>query len=347
MPPGLWRYLLRKVALAVPLLWCVITLIFVLLELSPGDVTDKFFNPETPPEVREMLVAKYGLDEPAWIRYGYLLRNLATFDFGHSMDQGRPVFDIIASALPNTLLLSSVSLVVIFATGLTVGTLQAVRHGEWVDTGLSVVSLALYSMPEFLLALLAQLLVAFWWSGWLARAAADHTIPAQLAELGSLPFSGVTDPMAEYAGWPWWVHLLDRAKHLVLPGIAMALASAGGTARYMRSAVLEVTRQDYVRTARAKGLREHQVIVRHAVRNALLPVITLMGLSIPALFSGTVVVETIFAWPGMGRVIVEAIRAQDTPLIVACFYVYTLLVLAGNLLADLAYAWADPRIRYE
>jgi peptide/nickel transport system permease protein len=141
--------------------------------------------------------------------------------------------------------------------------------------------------------------------------------------------------------------IVDRAKHLVLPGIAMGLASAGGTARFVRSSMLEVIRQDYVRTARAKGLHERTVILRHALRNALLPVVTLMGLSVPYLFSGAVIVESVFAWPGMGRLIVNAIYTQDTPLVIGCFYVFTLLVVVGNLLADLAYAWIDPRISFD
>lgn len=319
------QYLLKKVSLAPLLVWAVVTLIFVLLELSPGDVADKYFNPETPPEVRAMIVAKYHLDDPAWVRYLAMLRNLATFDFGRSMAQDRPVFDIIWQSLPNTVLLSTISMLVTYPTGIALGTLQALRQNRASDTIASVATLLLYSMPEFWLAMMLQLAAA---------------------RTGLLPTSGMTDPvMFEYLS-PG-EQLADRALHLVLPGVAMGLTAAGATARYMRSSMLEVIRQDYVRTARAKGLREGAVIVRHALRNAILPVITLMGLSVPALFSGTLIIETIFAWPGMGRTIVGAIFTQDTPLIVACFYVYTLLVVTGNLLADLAYAWADPRIRLQ
>ena len=139
--------------------------------------------------------------------------------------------------------------------------------------------------------------------------------------------------------------ILDRLEHLILPGVALGMASSAGLARYMRSSMLEVIRQDYVRTARAKGLSEGKVIFKHTLRNALLPIVTLLGLQLPALFSGTVLVETIFAWPGMGRVIVGAIFTQDTPLIIACFFVFTLLVVAGNLLSDLLYTVVDPRIR--
>ena len=325
----MWRYVTRKLLLAIPLLLCVVTLIFVLIELSPGDAADKFFSPDTPPEVRHSIVAKYHLDDPAIVRYLALLRNLLVFDFGRSIGQERPVVDIVAEALPNTLLLSAVTLLVIYPTGIVVGTIQAIRQNRPIDTAASVVSLALYSMPDFWLAMLLQVLVAFYLRG-----------------LVDLPSSGMVDPV-QYDFMTMPERVLDRAKHLVLPGIAMGLAAAGGTARYVRSSMLEIIRQDYVRTARAKGLHERTVIVRHALRNALLPVVTLMGLSVPYLFSGAVIVESVFAWPGMGRLIVQAIYTQDTPLVIGCFYIFTLLVVGGNLLADIAYAWIDPRISFD
>jgi peptide/nickel transport system permease protein len=311
--------------LAIPLLWGVITLIFVLVELSPGTIVDKFITPDTTPEVRERLLAKWHLEDPAWIRYLFMLRNLALLDFGVSMDQERPVFDIILEALPNTLALALVTLCVIYPFGLSLGTLQAVRQGKLVDTGSSVTSLFFYSMPSFWLAMMLQLLLTYY--------------------LPILPSSGMYDAVRyDYMGPV--ESLYDRALHVVLPGVAMGIASAAGLARFMRSSLLEVVRQDYIRTARAKGLPESRVIGKHAIRNALLPIVTLFGLELPGLFSGAVLVETIFAWPGMGRLIITAIFSQDTPLIIACFFVFTLLVVAGNLLADILYAVVDPRIRY-
>jgi peptide/nickel transport system permease protein len=339
------KYIVRKLLLAIPLIWCVVTLIFVLLELSPGNIADKFFTPETPPEVREMIIAKYHLDDPAWMRYLVMLRNLALFDFGRSMAQERPVFDMIAEYLPNTLLLSMVTLLVIYPTGILLGTIQAVRQNRPTDTILSVGSLVLYSMPEFWFAMMLQLLVAFYWSGWIGDLAARGSLSDGMATLLTLPSSGMTDPMYDYM--TPFEQAVDRIKHLVLPGVAMGIASAAASARYMRSSLLEVIRQDYIRTARAKGLQERTVVMRHAMSNAMLPMVTLLGLSLPALFSGAVVLETIFAWPGMGRLIVGAIYQQDTPVIIACFYVFTLLVVAGNLIADIAYAWVDPRIQYD
>lgn len=340
------KYIFRKLLLAVPLLWGVITLIFILIELTPGSVADKFFTPETLPEVREMIIAKYGLDQPAIVRYGLMLKNLAFFDFGVSMAQERPVFDIIMDALPNTLLLSAVTMMIIFPTGIAVGTLQAVRHNKLSDTGASIVSLFFYSMPSFWLALMLQLLIAFGWSSFVQSLGAKGMLSADTVSLLVLPSSGMVDAVGQFTMTPT-EQLIDRAKHLILPGFAMGLASAAGTARYMRSSLLEVVRQDYIRTARAKGLLERVVILKHAMRNALLPIITLFGLQVPYLFSGAVLVETIFAWPGMGRLIVEAIYTQDTPLIIALFFVSTLLVVLGNLLADVTYAIVDPRIKYD
>jgi peptide/nickel transport system permease protein len=340
-----WKYVARKTLLAIPLVWVVVTLIFVLLELSPGTIADKFFNPETPPQVRELIAAKYHLDDPAWVRYLAMLRNLALFDFGRSMAQDRAVFAIISEALPNTVLLSSVTLLVIYPTGILLGTIQAVRHRSMIDTTFSVASLILYSMPLFWLGLMLQLLVAFYWAGWLQDLVQAGTISRHTASLFKLPTDGMVD-LTKF-DMTWGEELFDRAKHLVLPGIAMGLATSGATARYMRSSLLEVIRQDFIRTARAKGLHERTVVLRHGLRNALLPIVTLMGLNVPFLFSGAVLVESIFSWPGMGRLIVNAIKTQDTPLIIACFYVFTLLVVLGNLLADIAYAWVDPRIKYD
>jgi len=322
---GLLLYFLKKLALAIPLLFGVVTLVFILVELSPGTIADKYFSPDFTPEVRAMVEAKYGLDRPAIVRYGIMIANLVVFEFGQSLSQERPVFEIIAEALPNTLLLSALTLVIIFPTGILLGTVQGVKSGRPTDTGISISSLFFYSMPSFWLALMLQLVFG--------------------AYLGWLPFSGPYDLNA-FDQTPFQ-HAVDRGIHLILPGFAMGLASAAGTARYMRSSLLEVIQQDYIRTARAKGLPEGVVIRKHAMRNALLPIITLMGLSLPFLFSGSVLVEQVFAWPGMGRTILSAITEQDTPLLIACFFVFTLVVVAGNLLADLAYALVDPRIKFD
>ena len=317
------RTLGAKLLLTALLLWGVTTFTFLLIELSPGTVVDKFIGPDFPPEQRAQLIVRYGLDQPAWVRYLKLLAGYLQGDLGLSLTQERPVTTIIGEALPHTLLLSSVTLLVIYPVGVALGTLQAVWQGRRADLALSVGALFFYAMPVFWLALVLQLFAP---------------------SLG-LPSAGMHDAV-EYDLMTPAEQLWDRLRHLVLPGLAMGLASAAGVARYMRSSVLEVIRQDYIRTARAKGLPEWRVILHHALPNALLPILTLIGLSLPALVGGSVLVETVFAWPGMGKLIIDAIYAKDTPLILGCFLLFSLVVALGNLLADLLYALADPRIRY-
>jgi len=318
------QYIARKLFLTIPLLWGVITLIFLLLQAAPGEPSDRFITPETPPEVAEQIKAKWGLDDPVHVQYGRMLGNLMTGEFGYSIMQERPVFDIVGEALPNTLILSALTLVIIYMVGVFLGTIQAVRQYSLFDNAASVISLFFYSMPSFWLALMLMLVFAL--------------------QLDLLPAAGMVDAV-EHDFMTVPEKLVDRLQHLILPGVALGVASAAGTARYMRSSMLEVIRQDYVRTARAKGLSERKVVFKHALRNALLPIVTLLGLSLPFLFSGSVLIEIIFAWPGMGRVIVGAIFAQDTPLIIACFFVFTMVVVLGNLVADLLYSLVDPRIR--
>jgi peptide/nickel transport system permease protein len=318
-------YLTRRILLSIPLLFAVVTLLFILVELSPGNAADKFFTPETPPEVRELIEKKWGLDRPAGERYVLMMRNLLLGDFGRSITQERPVMDIIAQALPNTIVLGAVTLLMVFLVGILVGTLQAVRRHSWIDGALSGATLFLYSMPEFWLALMLMLVFTL--------------------KVRWLPSSGMVDAVM-HDRMPPLAQLKDHVVHIILPGIALGVAYAGGVARYMRSSLLEVIGQDYVRTARAKGLPERVVVFRHALRNALIPIVTLMGLSLPGLFSGAVVVETIFAWPGMGRQIIAAIFTQDLPMMTACFFFFAILVVAGNLLADMLYAAVDPRIRF-
>jgi peptide/nickel transport system permease protein len=318
------RYLLSKVVLALALLWGVATLIFFLVELSPGSVVDKFISPDIAPEQRDLLIKRYGLDQPVATRYFLMLTGLVGGDLGLSLVQERPVTTIIWEALPNTLLLSGVTLVLLYPISIAIGTMQAVFQGRMVDTATSITALTFYSMPVFWLALMLQLAAP---------------------SLG-LPSSGMHDAvMYDYmspAEQRW-----DLFLHLILPALAMGLASSAAIVRYMRSSLLEVIRQDFVRTARAKGLPERVVILRHALGNAMLPIITLIGLSLPRLVGGSILVETVFAWPGMGRLIIDAIMQQDTPLIIGCFLLFGVVVAIGNLLADVLYAVADPRISYQ
>lgn len=319
-------YIVKKLLLACLLVVGVISLIFVLVELSPGTAADRFITPEMSPEMRGLIEAKWHLNDPWWVRYLAMLKNLAMGNLGQSMITERAVSDVILEKLPNTLWLSLVSIVLIQGLGIGLGVLQAVRQYSWVDAMASLLSLFFYSMPSFWLALMLQLIFALWWP--------------------ILPSSDMTDAVMHDYMSPG-EQLIDRLKHMVLPSFALGVASAAGVARYMRSSLLEVIRQDYIRTARAKGLPERTVILKHALRNALLPIITILGLQLPFLVSGAVLVENIFSWPGMGRLIVDAIFQQDTPTIIGCLFVLTLMVVIGNLLADLLYALVDPRIRLE
>ena len=318
-------YFARKLLLAIPLLVGVMALIFFLVELAPGDACAVFVNPDMDPATIAQLRESFGCDRPMLERFVLQMLNLATFDFGISISQQRPVVDIILEAVPNTLQLSLVTIVVGMSAGVTMGIVQAIRQRRFEDGAISVGSLLFYSMPGFWLALMLQLVFSLYWP--------------------ILPSSQMTDPVT-YDYLSFGGKLLDRLEHILLPGMAMGLAGAAGDARYMRSSMLEVIQQDFIRTARAKGLPERRVILKHALRNALLPIITLLGLNLPFLFSGAVLIEYVFAWPGMGRIIVGAISTQDVPLVMGCFMVFTVLVVAGNLLADLLYAIVDPRIRF-
>jgi peptide/nickel transport system permease protein len=324
-------FILRRLLGAIPLLIGVATILFFVLHLAPGDPTTFYFNPNVPPDVIEQVRRNLGLDQPLHIQYVRWLLAFFTGDFGYSFAQSRPVLHILREALPNTLMLTGTALVLVFVIGILIGVLQAVRQYSLFDSTSSVVSLFFYSMPSFWLALMLMLvfsLKAHQW-GW----------PI------ALPPTGITSVDYEFMGFGEKVW--DRISHLILPVGTLTLALAAGVARYTRGQMLEVIRQDYIRTARAKGLPERTVILKHALRNSMLPVITLLGLYLPFLFSGAIFIEVIFAWPGMGRIIVDAIFQRDYPLVMATSFVFAVIVVLGNLIADVLYAVADPRIRYD
>lgn len=326
------RYLLGRLLGAIPLMLGIATVVFFILALAPGDPVLLMAGPGLTAEVVEEMRRALALDRPVHERYLDWMGSLLQGDLGNSIRRNQPVVEVIRQILPNTLLLSGAALVLAFVGGTLVGIVQAVRHNTAIDHSLSVAALFFYSMPSFWLALMLILVFSLgagaWW-GW----------PVWF------PGSGMTSVDHQFLG-PW-ERVVDRLRHLVLPASALALVLAGGVSRYVRGSMLEVIHQDYVRTARAKGLPERTVILKHAFRNALLPVITLLGLYLPLLFSGAVFVETVFSWPGMGRVLVDATLQRDFPLVMGCTLVFALLVVAGNLLADVLYAVADPRIRYD
>jgi peptide/nickel transport system permease protein len=303
----------------------VTTLTFLLVHLAPGDpIATALDRPGVTEAVRQQWRASFGLDKPLGEQYVRWVANAARGELGWSFSYRRPVRDVLADTLPRTMLLAGLALVLSFLVGIVVGVLQAERPGGARDRWLGRVLLLLYSVPDFWLALVALLLFAYW--------------------LPILPAGGIVDPvMHEYlsAGG----RFADRLKHLMLPVLTLTVLSAASIARYQRSALLDVLPSDWMRTALAKGLSWRAAVRHHAVRNALLPTITLAGLWLPALAAGAVFIEKVFSWPGMGLATVNAIAARDYPLVTAGVLAISVLVVIGALLADLAVAIVDPRIR--
>ena len=325
-------FLVRRLLGAVPIVLGMATLVFFLLSLAPGDPASFLIGPNVTPEVMEQLRRNLGLDQPVHIRYFRWMAAMLQGDFGISFSRNRPVLEVIMEILPNTLLLSGTALLIAFVVGVGVGVLQAIRQNRFTDGALSVIGLFFYSMPSFWLALMLILVFSLG-----ARNVWDWPIwfPASGMSAVDYPFMSAGD------------QIRNRALHLVLPSISLALVLAAAVARYTRGSMLEVIRQDYIRTARSKGLSEWRVVWKHALRNGLIPVITLFGLSLPVVFSGTVLIETVFAWPGMGRLIVDATFQRDYPVVMASAFIFAIVVVIGNLLADVLYALVDPRIRYD
>jgi peptide/nickel transport system permease protein len=321
----------RRLLGAIPLVLGIATIIFFVVNLAPGDPVNRFLNPQMSPEAAQQIRVNLGLDQPIHIRYVRWVGELAQGNLGFSFSENRPVADIIRDLLPNTLILSASAIGIAFVLGILLGIVQAVRQYSLVDSIASVVGLFFYSMPSFWLALMMVLVFSYFaYEGdWLIQ------------------FPGTYMQDVDYARFSPWEKVQDRLLHLTLPATSLALVLAAGIARYTRGSMLEVIRQDYVRTARAKGLSEPVVILRHALRNALIPVITLLGLYLPFLFSGTVFVESVFSWPGMGKLVVDAILERDYPVIMGGSLVFATMVVVGNLVADLLYAVVDPRIRYD
>jgi len=325
------RQLARRLALGAGVVFAVVTLTFLLVSLAPGDPARLWVAPGASIEQLEAARHALGLDRPLPLRYMSWVLRFATGDWGTSLAQQRPVTRVIGEALPHTLLLSGASLALTYLVGIAIGVVQAMRRRTALDTGLTVTTLIVYGMPAYWLAIMLVLVFTY--------TAARHGWPAWL----QLPAMGVSAVDAEFLS-PWG-RVVDRARHLVLPLATLGAIGAAGTARYVRGSVIEALAHPFIRTARAKGLPPLVVERRHILRNALMPVITLLGLSLPALFSGMVFVEVIFAWPGVGRVMVDAVGARDYPVVMATTAIFAVLVVIGNLLADLLYVVADPRLR--
>lgn len=320
------RYLLKRLILMVPLLIGITLISFVVIHLAPGEPTDlqTDLNPQASAELQQRLRAQYGLDRPLHVQYFTWLDRLVRLDFGESfaLDR-RPVLDKIAERLPVTILINLLSIGLILTVAIPIGILSAIRQHSLFDHLTTIFVFIGFATPSFWLALLLM--------DWLG------------VRLGLFPISGLQSLGHEYLSWPG--RIWDLTHHLVLPVFVSAFGGLAGFSRYMRSNMLEVVRQDYILTARAKGLPERVVIYKHALRNALLPIITILGLSVPGLIGGSVIFETIFAIPGMGKLFYDGVMMRDYPLIMGILVMGAILTLFGNLLADICYALADPRIR--
>jgi peptide/nickel transport system permease protein len=320
-------YALRRLVVALPLLLGITFVSFVVLHLAPGDPLEQQLgelSTESAAQARQMLRQAYGLDQPIHVQYWRWLSRLARLDFGRSFaPDGRPVLDKIAERLPVTLTLNFIEIVMILAIAIPVGVLSATRQYSIFDKITTVLVFIGFATPDFWLALMLMILFG--------------------SQLGWLPISGLRDVNWEYLSF--WHRQVDVLSHLILPITVATVGGLAGFSRYIRQSMLEVVRQDYVQVARAKGLAEGVVIGKHALRNALLPVVTILGLSLPGLIGGSVIVETIFAIPGMGQLMVQAVFQRDYPVIMANLVIVAVLTLVANLAADIAYGLVDPRIR--
>jgi peptide/nickel transport system permease protein len=320
------NYLGRRFLMMIPLLIGITLISFVVIHLAPGEPTDMQtqLNPEVSTELRDRLRDQYGLDKPLVIQYGEWLGRFVRLDFGDSFSQDRrPVFDKIVERLPITISINLLSIVAILATAIPIGIYSATHRGSLFDRITTILVFIGFAAPSFWLALL---LMDFFG-----------------VRFGLLPIAGLKS--LDYDSFSSLGKVIDLGRHLLLPVFISTFGGLAGFSRYMRSNMLEVIRQDYILTARAKGLSEQNVIYRHALRNALLPVITILGLSVPGLIGGSVIFETIFAIPGMGKLFYDGVMMRDYPLIMGILVMGAILTLVGNLLADLCYAFADPRIR--
>jgi peptide/nickel transport system permease protein len=318
-------WLLRRTLQALITFAVAMGLLFVLMRAAPGDPLSRLSEgrPLSPREVA-VLRARYGLDQPIGRQLVSFLRGLARGDLGTSIEYARPVTALLAERLPATLLLGGSALLLNFTVGLWLGVRQAVRRGKREDRWLTTASLAGYAMPSFWLGLVLAWLLGIKWR--------------------LLPAAGMEDPLLSLdAGVA--ARVVDIARHLVLPALTLSIVSIAATMRYQRTAMLEVLRLPYIVTARAKGLPERDVTWRHAWRNALFPVITLFGLWLPILVSGSVFVESVFAWPGLGSLAAAAVGGRDYPLLMGASLLVAALVVAGAFLTDIAYAVLDPRVR--
>jgi len=316
------HYLLRRLLIALPSLLGISLILFALLALAPGDPFGELAsNPNIPPEVREALRAKFGIDDPIFVRYLHWLAAMLHGDWGFSFASRIDVDRLILQRIPTTLYVVGSSQLLALAVALPVGVYAAMRPYSIFDQIANTFAFIGFSLPTFFTGLLLILIFS--------------------VNLGWLPFVYRAD--IDATGWHWYSEYLKQA---IMPIAVLGLFQAASYTRYVRSAVLDVIKLDYVTTARSKGIGERKVIVKHVVRNALIPVVTLVALQMPSVFGGAIVTEQIFRIPGIGSLLISAILANDTPVIMAVTFVFACLVVLFNLIADILYGWLDPRISF-
>ncbi len=314
------KYIIRRILQAIPLLIIISIITYTIINLAPGDPIYMFVNPDTADVMDiEALRHDLGLDKPLPVRYLIWLGNILKGDLGTSFQQSRPVADLIKELLPNTIILAVCSTLLSFLIAIPAGIISAVKRNTVVDYFFSTLSFIGVSLPSFWFGLMLLLLFSL--------------------KLGWLPSGGMR------ANFDYF-ELGDRIRHLILPMVVLGFGAMASKMRYMRGSMLEVIRQDYIRTARSKGLSERIVIFKHALRNSLLPIITMLGLIIPGLVSGAAIIESVFSWPGIGRMSIMATFSRDYPVMMGGIMMGSVLTVAGSLIADILYALADPRIKY-
>jgi peptide/nickel transport system permease protein len=325
----MWRHILKRLAQAIPLTWGILTITFFISHMAPGDPMDMYMEQQrqrqVDPEVIEFLRQKYGLDQPIHVQYVKWLGNVLKGDFGESFRYHRPVLDLIAERIPYTLQLTLLALLFSTSLGIIIGIVSAVKQYSALDKGVTLGSLIIYSIPGFWMALMLILVFA--------------------VNLGWFPTSQTRS--MDYEFYTWGQKIFDRLWHLILPVFVLGIGSAAHKARYVRNRLLEVLNEEYILAARARGLKEKMVIFRHALRNGMIPLATILGLYLPGLLSGSVLIESIFAWPGMGTLAVDAVGGRDYPVMMAALMISAVLTIFGSLLADITYVALDPRVSYE
>lgn len=330
-------YLLGRITATIPVLVLISLLVFLLIHAAPGDPADLLLSDEASPADIAEARRRWGLDQPIYVQYLRFLANIASGDLGMSFRYSDPVLDLIGQRLPATIELATASLLIALVFGIPLGVWAGAKPNSWADNLGSMFGFFGISMPSFWLGIMLILVVSGYFN-WLPSSGRSTYGVAQGSETGFYIFNSLLSGNAK-AAW-------DGIRYIIMPAIALGTGMMGLVMRVTRSSVLEIMSEDYVRTARAKGLGESRVLWRHVLRNALVPVITVVGLELGTLLSGSIIVETVFAWPGSGSLLIAGIQSRDYPLITGTVLTYTVAFVAINFAIDILYGWIDPRIRF-